>query len=373
MNAHPITRARLVPDHIDELVPYKPGKTVEEVQRSRGLARVHKLASNENPLGPSPRALTAMRDALERLHMYPDSTGMKLRQALAEHYRMKPENVVLGGGSEGIMATIVRTFLHGDDEVLTSEGTFIGFMVLAKAHGTVVKTVPLKSFAYDLDALAAAVTPRTKLVYLANPNNPTGTIFTRASFERFLDRLPPHVLVLLDEAYYEYVGERRYEYPDSQLYRADNVLTLRTFSKAYGLAGIRIGYGLGHENLIAPLQKVKLPFEAATLGLEGAIAALADEDFLRETIANNQLGLKRLESGLATLGATFVPSEANFVMIDLGTEAEVDRITESLLDEGIVVRPLRGFGLPQCLRVSVGLPEQVDIFLEAFGRIWRPS
>lgn len=366
MQAHPITRTQLVPRYIEQLVPYKPGKSVEEVQRELGLERVYKLASNENPLGPSPKALAAIHESLTNLHQYPDATGYRLRQALADRYQVKPENVIIGGGSEGIMATIVRTFLHGDEEVLTSEGTFIGFMVLARAQGVPITTVPLKDYGYDLEAMAAAVTPWTKVIYLANPNNPTGTIFNRAAFEKFLETVPKHVLIILDEAYYEFVGDR-YDYPDSQLYRADNVLTLRTYSKAYGLAGIRIGYGIGHESLISQLSKVKLPFEPSTPAQAAGIAALDDEEFLEKTLENNRQGLEQLYAGFDRLSVRYVRSNANFILLDMGSEAEVNRVFDTLLNQGIVVRPLRGFGLPHCLRVSVGLPEENAAFLAAFA------
>lgn len=368
MNSHPITRAQLVPRYIEQLIPYKPGKPIEEVQREFGLERVYKLASNENPLGPSPKALAAIQEGLAGLHMYPDSGGFKLRAALSSRYRVKPENVILGCGSEGIMATIVRTFLHGDEEVLTSEGTFIGFMVLARAQGVPIVTVPLKDYAYDLEAMASAVTPWTKVIYLANPNNPTGTIFNREQFERFLAAVPPHILIILDEAYYEFVGNR-YDYPDSQLYRADNVITLRTFSKAYGLAGIRIGYGLAHESLVSHLMKVKLPFEASVLAQEAGLAALDDQDFLARTLQVNREGLETLYAGFERLGIRYVRSNANFILLDVGSEQEVMRLYEALLSQGIVVRPLRGFGLPHCLRVSVGLPEDNRRILSTFEAI----
>ncbi|MBO9539402.1 histidinol-phosphate transaminase [bacterium] len=368
MNPHPITRAQLVPRNIEQLVPYKAGKPIEEVQREYGLERVYKLASNENPLGSSPLAIEAIRESLSHLHLYPDAAGFSLRTALAEKYKVTPENVILGAGSEGIMATIVRTFLHGNEEVLTSEGTFIGFMVLAKAQGVPIVTTPLKDYAYDLDAMLAAITPWTKLIYLANPNNPTGTIFTREAFERFLAAVPPHIIIILDEAYYEYVGDR-YDYPDSMLYRADNVITLRTFSKAYGLAGIRIGYGLGHESLISQLSKVKLPFEAGAPAQAAGVAALGDTEFLARTLENNRKGLAMLREGFDRLGVKHVPSDTNFIMLDLGTEAEVMRIYETLLTRGIIVRPLKGFGLPHCLRVSVGLPEENEAFLKAFAEV----
>ena len=363
--SHLASSSSLVPEYISKLIPYKAGKPIEEVKRELGLERVYKLASNENPLGPSPRAMAAMRAAAQELHLYPDPAGYRLRTALAERYRVKLENVVLGAGSEGLMATIVRTFLHGDEEVLTSEGTFVGFMVLARAQGVPIVTVPLRDYGFDLAAMAEALTPKTKIVYLANPNNPTGTIFQRREFEAFLDRVPPHVLILLDEAYFEFVGDQ-YDYPDSQLYRADNVITLRTFSKSYGLAGVRIGYGLAHEGLIEQLMKVKLPFEPSALAQAAGLAALEDAEFLQRTLEVNRRGLARFAEAFAAAGIPHVASHANFAMLDLGTEERVDRIAEELLHEGIIVRPLKGFGLPHCLRVSVGLDHENEAFLEAF-------
>lgn len=357
MNQTNSASSHLVPEYIERLDPYRPGKPIDEVRREFGLDHIHKLASNENPLGPSPRALEAMHQRMTGLNQYPDSAGFHLRDALARRYRVKRENVILGSGSEGIMATIVRTFLHGDEEVLTSEGTFVGFMVLARSQGVPIVTVPLRDYGYDLETMASHLSSRTKVVYLSNPNNPTGTIFTRAEFEAFLERVPPHVLIILDEAYYEFVGDL-YDYPDSQLYRADNVITLRTFSKAYGLAGIRIGYGLAHEALIGQLLKVKLPFEPNTLAQAAGLAALDDDAFLMRTLDVNERGIEQLYEGLERLRIPHVRSYANFVLTEWGSETEVDRIYQGLLARGVIVRPLRGFGLPTCIRISVGLPEE---------------
>lgn len=358
----------LVPDYIDKLVPYKPGKPIDEVRREFDLDVVHKLASNENPFGPSPLALEAIIRVLGDLHHYPDTVGSPLRQALADHYRVKLDNVIIGSGSEGIMACIVRAFLHGDEEALTSEGSFIGFNVLVQAQGIRLKKVALMDFGFDLDAIARAVTHQTKVIYLANPNNPTGTIFDRQSFERFIDSVPDHILIVLDEAYYEYVPKLP-TYPDSQLYRRDNVITLRTFSKAYGLAGLRIGYGLAHEDLIRSLLKVKLPFEPAQTAQAAALAALSDIEFLQKTLDNNRVGLKQITEGLKGLGLDPIPSYANFVCVDLGAQATVDRLFDGLLRKGVIVRPLAAFGLPTCLRISVGTPEQNEACLTALARL----
>ena len=241
----------LVPPYIASLQPYKPGKPIEEVQREFGLEHVVKLASNENPLGASRLALEEMSRHMEGLQYYPNG-GLGLRTVLAGMYDLGVGNVIAGSGSEGIMSNIIRTFLCDDDEVLTTESAFIGFQVLARSRGVAYRTVPYRDWHYDLPALARAITGRTKIVYLANPNNPTGTIFTKQEFDEFYRHVPERVLIILDEAYFEYARDNP-AYPDSMHYRYDNVITLRTFSKIYGLAGVRIGYGFAHGDLIANL------------------------------------------------------------------------------------------------------------------------
>src|SRR6266567_590379 len=235
----------LVPPYIESLRPYEAGRSIEEVQREFGVAHASKLASNENPLGPSPLAVSAIANSLENLNLYPNG-GLDLRKVLAREYDLKTENVITGSGSEGIMSNIIRTFLCDEDEVLTTDAAFIGFQVLAKSRGVRYRTVPYNDWHYDLTALAAQINENTKIIYLANPNNPTGTIFTRHQFDEFYKHVPERVLIILDEAYFEYAKDNP-RYPDSMHYRYDNVITLRTFSKVYGLAGARIGYGFAHE------------------------------------------------------------------------------------------------------------------------------
>ena len=358
----------LVPDYIRDLTPYKPGKPIREVQQELGLTHVVKLASNENPRGPSPRALQAIRDCLWELARYPDVGALDLRDAIAGHFQTRRENVVCGAGSESILANILRTFLESDDELLTSEGTFVGFYVLAQSRGTALRTVPLKDHAYDLEAMAEAIGPRTRLVYLANPNNPTGTIFSRATFTRFMERVPSHTLVVLDEAYIDYVRPGA-DYPDSLIYRFDNVLTLRTFSKSHGLAGLRVGYGFAHGDLIANLMKVKLPFEPSIPGQAAGVAAMADGSFLRETVALSAAGREDLTAMLAAKGLRTAPSQANFVMFPLRDTREADDFARHCLLRGVIVRPLGAFRLPDCIRVSTGLPEEIAAFEEAL-RAW---
>jgi histidinol-phosphate aminotransferase len=361
----------LVPPYIESLQPYKPGKPIDEVQRELGLRRVIKMASNENPLGPSPLAVKEMVKHSGELHRYPNG-GYDLRTALAEKFRLKVENVIPGSGSESVMSNIIRTFLCDDDEVLTTEAAFIGFQVLARSRGVRYRAVPYRDWRYDLEGIAREINEHTKIIYLANPNNPTGTIFTRQEFESFYKKVTERVLIILDEAYFEY-AKGNPAYPDSMHYRHDNVITLRSFSKIYGLAGVRIGYGFAHENLIRNLLKVKLPFEPSTLAQAAAIGALRDEDFLRRSLDVNSRGLQFLTKALKDLGMDVVPSEANFVMVVLLSEEDVNLLYQRLLQHGIIVRPLKSFGLPRCLRISVGTDEENQLLVEALKTILSES
>jgi histidinol-phosphate aminotransferase len=361
----------LAPPNIEALRPYEAGRTIESVQKQYGLTRIAKLASNENPLGASPKAVEAMARTLGGLNLYPDG-GLRLREVLAAQFDLKVENVIAGSGSEGIMSNIIRAFLCDEDEVLTTEAAFIGFQVLARSRGVTYRTVPYRDWHYDLPALAAQINEHTKIIYLANPNNPTGTIFTRQQFDEFYRHVPERVLIILDEAYFEYAKDNP-RYPDSMHYRYDNVITLRTFSKAYGLAGARIGYGFAHEELIRNLLKVKLPFEPSTPAQAAGVAALADKEFLHRSLELNARGLRYLTESLRELGLPLAPSEANFVMIAMAQEGEAMRMFEELLSQGVVVRPLKAFGLPHCLRVSTGTDEDNRFCIEAFRRSYASS
>ncbi|HLF14973.1 MAG TPA: histidinol-phosphate transaminase [Bacteroidota bacterium] len=359
----------LVPPYIESLQAYVPGKPIDEVRRELGLGKVIKLASNENPFGPSPMAVAALEPRFGELHLYPNG-GYDLRVRLAGLYKLSPENVIAGSGSEAIMATIIRTFLNDDDEVLTTEAAFIGFQVLAKSRGVPYRTVPYREWRYDLNAIAGAITKRTKIIYLANPNNPTGTVFTREEFDAFYRRVPERVLIIMDEAYWEYARDDA-EFPDSMKYRYDNVITLRTFSKVYGLAGLRIGYGFAHAELIRNLLKVKLPFEPSTLAQAAGLAALEDGGFVERTLANNREGRDYLTGALKELGLDVAHSRANFVMFPLRDEEEVNRVYDGMLRQGVIVRPLRGFGLPRCIRITVGTREENRAAIGALGTVLR--
>ena len=359
----------LVPTYIETLAPYQAGRSVAEVCREFGLSRAVKLASNENPFGPSPRALTAISNSLSSLAGYP-SGGAELRAVLAGQFGVRTANVIAGSGSEGIMSNIIRTFLCDGDEVLTVDVTFIGFRVLAQSRGVSYRTVPLRNWRLDLPQLAEGVNERTKIVYLANPNNPTGAFFTRAEFDAFYARIPERVLIILDEAYYEYAKDAP-DFPDSMHYRYDNVITLRTFSKAYGLAGARIGYGFAHEALISNLLKVKLPFEPSSLAEAAGIAALGDAGFLAQTLEANATGLELVTRELRAMGVEVLPSHANFVMTLWPSAAAADGIVRNLMKAGIIVRPLSAFGVPTGVRITIGTPHDNQLLILALSRIVR--
>ncbi|MBN4081309.1 histidinol-phosphate transaminase [Caldithrix abyssi] len=358
----------LVPSYIQNLANYVPGKPIEEVQRELGLSHVDKLASNENPLGPSPRAIEAMANTLSGLHRYPDVSGYELRTKLANRFNIKMDNVILGAGSEGIMSTIMRTFLLNDDELISAANSFIGFRVLANASGRKVHWVPMKNYRYDLEAMAEKVSDYTKIIYIANPDNPMGTYITWEEFDRFYAHIPERVLIILDEAYYEF-AQSRDDYPDSMSYRYDNVITLRTFSKAYGLAGLRIGYGFAHDKLISNLMKVKEPFAPSLIALTAGVAAMDDTEFLNETLAINQKGYSFLRTELAFMGTETVPSVANFITTVWDSKERAADITQSLLNKGVIVRNLTAFGWPNCIRISIGNEAENRHFIDALKSI----
>ena len=357
----------LVPPYIETLRAYEPGRSIDEVKKTYGLSRVAKLASNENPLGSSPLAIDAIVRSLGSLNYYPNG-GLDLRERLAAEFDLKLANVIAGSGSDGIMSNIIRTFLCDDDEVLTTEAAFVGFQLLARSRGIAYRTVPYRNWHYDLTALAKAITEKTKIIYLANPNNPTGTIFSRQEFDEFYKHVPARVLIILDEAYFEYAQDNP-RYPDSMHYRYDNVITLRTFSKVYGLAGLRIGYAFAHEELIANLLKVKLPFEPSGPAQAAGVAALEDREFIHRSLELNVRGRKLFTNVLRQMGFEVVSSEANFVMVPLESAQVASWLTEELLRRGVIVRPLAAFGLPNCVRISTGTDEENQMLIGALEQL----
>ncbi|MCI0670519.1 MAG: histidinol-phosphate transaminase, partial [Myxococcaceae bacterium] len=347
----------LVGPHIETLKAYVPGKPIEETEREYGLEGVIKLASNENPLGPSPRAVEAMQQAMLRTQLYPDGASFHLLNALAAHLDVRREELVAGSGSNELIELLIRTFMEPEDEALVARGSFPAYRISIQSHGRRFVEVPMRDgFSYDLPAMADALTPRTRIVFLANPDNPTGTAFGREAFEAFLTRVPADVLVVHDEAYAEFVDWE--DYPTGLQYfrRHPNVVTLRTFSKIHGLAGIRLGYGVMDARRVDYLNRVRMPFNLTSLAQAAGVAALQDTEHVRRTRALNAEGLALLQAELPKLGARVPRSHANFVLADFGRPCAP--LYEGLLRRGVIVRPMAGNGFPTCLRISVGTSEE---------------
>jgi histidinol-phosphate aminotransferase len=355
-----------VPDYIRKLVPYAPGKPIEEVEREYGIANSIKLASNENPLGPSPRALEAIREKLAQLHLYPDGDCFYLKKGLAKKLRVSPEQLIFGNGSNEVIELAVRTFMRPGDEAVMARQAFVVYQLVIQAAGGVGRAVPLRNFTHDLAAILSAITPKTRIVFLANPNNPTGTIFRRAEWEHFFERIPPDILVIVDEAYFEYVDDP--DYPDSLLYQGSGrpLLTLRTFSKLYGLAGLRIGYGIAAKDLIDLMQRVRQPFNVNAPAQWAALAALDDSDHVRRSLEANRLGMEYLRKELGALGLEQVPSWANFILVRVGNGNDV---FQQLLAQGVIVRPVGVYDFPEYVRVTVGTMEENRRFIEALKKV----
>jgi len=363
------TRKNLVPEYVRNLTPYQAGKPIAEVVREKGLTKVSKIASNENPLGPSPFAIKEMTQGLWDVHRYPDMHAYELKSSLSNIYELKRENIILGNGSEGIMSYIVRAFIQPGEEVLTSEKTFIGFYILARSVGANLCKVPLTpDYRFDVEAMAKKITAKTKIIYIANPNNPTGTYITKNEFDYLMKFVPEHVLVILDEAYFEFAKGQQ-DYPDSMDYRYDNVITLRTFSKAYGLAGIRVGYGFAHEDLIGNLHKIKLPFEPNLIAQLGACGALNDTPHLDRTLKNNKKRYEQTMDFLRYHGFSPIPSVANFIMFRTGSPEASDWLFEALLTEGVIIRPLKANEMPEYVRVSLGTKNEMLHFYSAMEKV----
>ncbi|MBI5016979.1 MAG: histidinol-phosphate transaminase [Deltaproteobacteria bacterium] len=353
----------LVSPRVLDLKSYVPGKPIEELQREKGLQRVVKLASNENPLGPSPAGAAAYQAEAARLHRYPDGYGLVLKQALARHWGVGVDQVVLGNGSSEILEMVVRLVVRPGRTVVVASPSFSIYEITTHAQGGAMVSVPLRDHVVDLEAVRAAVDGDTALVILANPNNPTGTVFRRKAWERFLTELPEGVTVLLDEAYTEFVSDPDVPVGRNYLDESRPLVVARTFSKAYGLAGLRIGYGLAPRELVDYMNRLRLPFNANGPAQAAAAAALSDEGHLTATARVNREGLERLGRLFDSLGVTYLPSQANFVLARVGP---ADWVFEALLNRGVIVRSAASFGLPEWIRVSVGLPEELDLFAEAF-------
>jgi len=349
-----------------DLVAYEPGKPIDETARELGLSpeQIVKVASNENPLGPSPLAKIAMREALEEAHIYPDGGGYRLRTAIAESVGMSRENVIIGNGSNEIIELLCHTFLNRSTELIAAEHAFVVYKLMATLFGAKYIEVADPGFVHDLDAMAAAITADTRLVFIANPNNPTGTMVDQEKIDRFINRLPEHVIAVFDEAYIEFPENA----PDTLRYVREgrNVCVLRTFSKIHGLAGLRVGYGLAPAHLADILQKARQPFNVNSIAQAGAMAALADKEHAANTRQLNLEGMAFYEESFRTRGLEYVPSHANFLLVKTG---DGDRVFAEMLKQGVIVRAMRSYKLPEWIRISIGTKEQNERCLEVLDSV----
>ncbi|MCM8765561.1 MAG: histidinol-phosphate transaminase [Candidatus Omnitrophica bacterium] len=359
----------LLRKNIEKVKPYQPGKPISEVKRELGLQRVIKLASNENPLGPSPKAVRAILKSVSELHRYPESNCFYLKRKLAERFNLKEDNFIIGNGSDEIIVLVLRALIDPGDKVMIAEPTFLIYEIQANACGARVIKIPLRNFRYDLKRMKENLTPEVKVVFIANPDNPTGTYVTEEEVKEFMENIPEKTFVFFDEAYYEFASTLP-DYPRSlQFLNKRNIIITRSFSKAYGLAGLRVGYGMGRADLIAYLERIREPFNVNSLAQAGALSALEDASFLKKTLETTQEGKAYLYKEFEKLGLTYLPSATNFVLVDIGRDSE--RIFQQLLREGVIVRGLKPWGLDNFIRVTIGRREENEKFIKALKKVLR--
>ena len=364
--------SQFVPEHVRNLSGYTPGKSLRQAQQESHVNCI-KMASNENPFGPSPKAVQAMQTVLADSNFYPDNDAIELRQKLAERHSVLPEQIVPTAGSTALLGIIARTLLSPGLNAITSERSFIVYPIATQAAGGQLIQVPMRNNGFDLDAIASAVDQRTRIIYISNPNNPTGTLIPAKELDRFLDEVPEHVIVILDEAYYDFaeyfaVG-RKVDCSNAldHVNRSHRVVVLRTFSKAHGLAGVRVGYGIGPAELMGYFARMRTTFSISTVAQAAALAALDDEAHVRKTLKNNTEQAERLVTGLVEMGYAPIPTWANFVYCEFGDDAAA--VAKRFQTEGVIVRPLGPWGAPTAIRITIGTPEQNGIFLRAFKRV----
>ena len=356
----------LVLPSVAALQPYEPGKPIEELQRELGISDVVKLASNENPLGPSPMAVAAIRAAIDDLNRYPDGASYALINKIAAHHGLSAAHIFMGCGSVEVLNLLAYLFIRPGLGAVTSEHAFAIYELVVAASGGVTKTVPMKDYTFDLDAMGGAIDDHTRVVFLANPNNPTGTNYQRDAWERLLARVPDHVVVVADEAYFEFVRDP--DYPNALNYLADHpkLIVLRTFSKIFGLAGLRVGYAVAHPAMVNLLNNVRQPFNINLLAQAAVMAAMDDHEYVRRTLEVNAQGIAYLEREFNRLKVRFVPTQGNFFLVDVGDGV---KIYNALLKHGVIVRPMHGYRFPRHVRISVGLPEENRRLIEALGAV----
>jgi len=359
------------PQHIQKIAAYQGGKPITELAREMNLnvEDIVKLASNENPLGISPKADYAIQEAILDIARYPDGNSFALREAVSNKFSVAPEQIVFGNGSNDILELVARAYLSSDSEVIYSQHAFAVYPLVTQAMGAKGVVVPAKDFGHDLSAMLAAVTDKTSLIFIANPNNPTGTLLAKDALYAFLKQVPQHVLVVLDEAYDEYLPAEYKSQAIGWLKEFENLVISRTFSKAYGLAGLRIGFGLCHAQIADMMNRVRQPFNVNSIAQAAAVASLADDDFVERSYALNQAGMAQLKHGFDQLGLTYIPSFANFISVKVGDAAAIN---QKLLQRGVIVRPVANYEMPEYLRVSIGLFSENAKFLEVLTSIIKP-
>jgi histidinol-phosphate aminotransferase len=356
----------LAPAYIRAIAPYQPGKPIAELERELGISGIVKLASNENPLGASPKAVAAMHEAIKTIALYPDGNGFELKDALTKRYAVAHANLVLGNGSNDLLELASRAFLAPGDVAVYAAHAFAVYALATQAVGAKGITVPAKEFGHDLEAmLKAAVQHKAKMVFIANPNNPTGTYLDAGALQSFMQNLPANILVVLDEAYNEYLPPAQRYDSVSWLAKYPNLIISRTFSKAYGLAGLRVGYAIAHEQITDMMNRVRQPFNVNSIAQAAAVAALHDMDFVRQTYELNQRGMQQITAGLNKLGLSYIPSFGNFISFRIGGATAMYR---RLLELGVIVRPVANYDMPDYLRVSIGLETENEKFLTALAQ-----
>lgn len=364
-----------IPKYLIDLAPYPPGKPIDELKRELGLESIIKLASNENNLGPSPKAISAIQNALSDLHRYPDGAGFLLKKRLAERLNIQMGKIVLGNGSNDLIEMLVRGLARNGDEVVTSHPSFLVYRKVVQANGAINIHIPLKNNTHDLDALQTAITDKTRLVFLDNPNNPMGTCLNREAFEAFLANTPEHIVIVMDEAYIDFVRAQTVPNAINYVTKDERIVTIRTFSKAYGLAGLRVGYGIMDERLVGMCDRLRQPFNVNLLAQTGALAALDDDEHFQKTIKLTWTGIDFLATELKNLGCEPVPSQTNFVLADVKYNAQ--QVFEAMLKKGVIIRAMTSFGLPNCIRITAGLEQEnvrcikalTEVLLEIRGDI----
>ena len=353
-------------ENILNIKPYQPGKPIEEVQRELGLKKVIKMASNENAIGPSKKAVTAIKKSISRVNRYPDGNCHYLKERLAQRLKVHPSNLIIGNGSDEIIILAVRAFLNEGEEAIIADKTFLVYKLAIIAQNGRVVSVPMKDFRYDLKEMKKAITKRTKLVFIANPDNPNGTYVTKKEVEAFLKGLPEDLILFFDEAYYEFVRER--DYPDMMRYLKNrNLIIARTFSKVYGLSGLRVGYGISHPDMINYMNRVREPFNVNSLAQAGALAALDDEGHLRQTLKLVSRGKEYIYNNLKRLGIRYVPSVTNFILIDVGRDST--RVFEKMLKLGVIIRDMKPWDMDNFIRVTVGTMDENRRFIQCLESV----